>query len=98
MLVFILVPILDRIVVRQRLAGVARWNEDLKLLIQHMAPRYELLDASTADRLTDEQIANVLTYVRNSWGNSGEAVGPQDVAKIRQEIPAPPAQAKNSFE
>jgi nitrite reductase (NO-forming) len=24
--------------------------------------------------LTDEQVANVLTYVRNSWGNTGEAV------------------------
>src|SRR4029450_1339538 len=56
-LVLILVSILDRIVVRQRLAGVTRWNENVKLLVQHMAPRYQLLDASTANRLTDVQVA-----------------------------------------
>jgi nitrite reductase (NO-forming) len=46
--------------------------------------------------LSDEQIANVLTYVRNSWGNAGDSVSVQDVARIRQEAPAPPA--KSSFE
>ena len=46
--------------------------------------------------LTDEQIANVLTYVRNTWGNEGDAINVQEVAKIRQEIPPPPA--KSSFE
>jgi nitrite reductase (NO-forming) len=46
--------------------------------------------------LNDEQIANVLTYVRNSWGNMGEAISVQEVAKIRQEIPPPPT--KSSFE
>ncbi len=40
--------------------------------------------------LTDEQIANVLTYVRNSWGNSGEAVTASEVRKIRSEAPPPP--------
>jgi mono/diheme cytochrome c family protein len=46
--------------------------------------------------LTDEQIANVLTYVRNSWGNSAEAINAHEVAKIRHEVPPPPA--KSSFE
>ena len=46
--------------------------------------------------LNDEQIANVLTYVCNSWGNTGDAISVQDVAKIRQEIPPPPS--KSSFE
>jgi nitrite reductase (NO-forming) len=46
--------------------------------------------------LTDEQIANVLTYVRNSWGNTGDAISIQDVARIRQETPPP--LAKNNFE
>ena len=41
--------------------------------------------------LTDEQVANVLTYVRNSWGNSGEAVTVQEVSRIRKEAPAPAA-------
>jgi len=47
--------------------------------------------------LTDEQVANVLTYVRNSWGNSGESVSIEEVAKIRSEA-APPAINQASFE
>lgn len=31
--------------------------------------------------LTDEEKANVLTYVRNSWGNKGDAVTPEEVGK-----------------
>ena len=45
--------------------------------------------------LTDEQIANVVTYVRNSWGNQGDAVSPQEVRKIRGEVSSP---AANPFE
>lgn len=36
--------------------------------------------------LSDEQIANVLTYVRNEWGNKAPPVTTEQVAKIRQEI------------
>ena len=39
--------------------------------------------------LTDEQIANVLTYVRNSFGNRGDAVTVDEVRPIRSEMPAP---------
>jgi nitrite reductase (NO-forming) len=46
--------------------------------------------------LSDEQIANVLTYVRNSWGNSGEAVTPREVSRIRQSAAPPPT--KSEFE
>ena len=35
--------------------------------------------------LTDEQAANVLTYVRNSWGNTGEAVATEEVKRVREE-------------
>ncbi len=35
--------------------------------------------------LTDEQIADVLSYVRNSWGNSGDAVTVAEVGKVRKE-------------
>jgi len=45
--------------------------------------------------LTDEQIANVLTYVGNSWGNSNAAVTVQEVVQIRHE--SAPAQA-NPYE
>ncbi|MCA9795437.1 MAG: multicopper oxidase domain-containing protein, partial [Candidatus Eremiobacteraeota bacterium] len=34
--------------------------------------------------LKDEDIANVLTYVRNNWDNKGGEVTPEQVAKLRQ--------------
>ncbi|MGE0582314.1 MAG: copper-containing nitrite reductase [Steroidobacteraceae bacterium] len=34
-------------------------------------------------QLTDDEVANILTYALNSWGNSGPAISKQDVAKIR---------------
>jgi len=34
-------------------------------------------------QLTDDEVANILTYVRNSWGNQGDAVSKDEVAKIR---------------
>jgi mono/diheme cytochrome c family protein len=36
--------------------------------------------------LTDNQIADVLTYIRNSWGNSASAVTPEEVASVRASI------------
>jgi nitrite reductase (NO-forming) len=41
--------------------------------------------------LSDEEIANVLTYVRSSFGNSGDAVSVEGVRRIRRELPAPVA-------
>ncbi len=35
--------------------------------------------------LSDEQIAHVLTYVRNEWGNSGDIVTVEEVQKVRAE-------------
>ncbi|MEO7098888.1 MAG: copper-containing nitrite reductase [Luteolibacter sp.] len=35
--------------------------------------------------LNDEQVAQVLTYVRNSWGNEGEMVTTDEVRKVRSE-------------
>lgn len=34
---------------------------------------------------TDEKIAAVLTYVRNSWGNEASVITPEEVAKWRKE-------------
>jgi len=34
--------------------------------------------------LTDQQASDVLNYVRNSWGNKGEAVRPEEVAPQRK--------------
>jgi len=50
--------------------------------------------------LTDEDIANALTYVYNSFGNSGLAVTPEEVKLQRAHPPAPSATpaAKSEFE
>jgi cytochrome c oxidase cbb3-type subunit 2 len=36
--------------------------------------------------LTDEQISDVLTYIRNEWGNSASAVSPSEVASVRSTV------------
>jgi mono/diheme cytochrome c family protein len=41
---------------------------------------------SFAHKLSNEQIAAVAEYIRNSWGNAYGSVTPQDVAKMRQNI------------
>ena len=41
--------------------------------------------------LNDKQIADVLTYVRNSWGNSAAAVAPDQVKAVRDAEKAHPA-------
>jgi mono/diheme cytochrome c family protein len=42
-----------------------------------------------ADKLSDQQIAAVATYVRNSWGNKFGAVSAQEVAQARKSLKAP---------
>ena len=39
--------------------------------------------------LSDDDIANVLTYVRNSFGNAGDAVSVAEVSRVRGEAPVP---------
>ncbi|HXR94668.1 MAG TPA: cytochrome c [Rhizomicrobium sp.] len=41
---------------------------------------------SFAWKLNDRQLADLLTYVRNSWGNRAGAVSADDVAKIRANL------------
>jgi len=41
---------------------------------------------SFAGDLNDEQVANVLTYIRNSWGNSAESVKADDVQRLRKNV------------
>lgn len=35
-------------------------------------------------RLSDDQIAHVLTYIRGSWSNKASAVAPEEVAEVRK--------------
>jgi nitrite reductase (NO-forming) len=44
-------------------------------------------------QLTDDEVANLLTYVLNSWGNPGGQVTKEEVARVRaQPAPAPTAE------
>ncbi|MES1147071.1 MAG: copper-containing nitrite reductase [Solimonas sp.] len=40
-------------------------------------------------QLNDDELANILTFVRNSWGNSGEAVSAAEVKQIRESTKRP---------
>ncbi|HVY79822.1 MAG TPA: copper-containing nitrite reductase [Steroidobacteraceae bacterium] len=40
-------------------------------------------------QLNDDEIANILTYVLNSWGNSGGRVSASEVAAVRMSTPRP---------
>jgi len=44
-------------------------------------------------QLADDEIANILTYVLNEWGNPGGRIDKADVAKARAEPAPPPAAA-----
>jgi nitrite reductase (NO-forming) len=35
------------------------------------------------NQLNDDEVANILTYVLNSWGNNGSQVNASDVKKVR---------------
>lgn len=35
------------------------------------------------DHLSDQEVSDVLNYVRNSWGNKGEAIRPEEVKAQR---------------
>jgi nitrite reductase (NO-forming) len=45
-------------------------------------------------QLNDDEIANIVTYVLNSWGNPGGQVTATEVAKVRANTPRPQGAAK----
>ncbi|MHC1479422.1 c-type cytochrome [Frateuria aurantia] len=46
-------------------------------------------------KLDDTEVADVLTYIRNSWGNAATAVTPDMVTKARRSLKAPQAYPTN---
>ncbi len=50
---------------------------------------YDELMAPLGHRLSDEEIAAILSYVRHSWGNEAPAISADDVAEVRGAFPAP---------
>ncbi|MBK0392579.1 copper-containing nitrite reductase [Ramlibacter algicola] len=47
------------------------------------------------NQLNDDEVANILTYVFNSWGNPGHVVSKDDVKKARAAAPAAQGQAEH---
>jgi cytochrome c oxidase cbb3-type subunit 2 len=45
--------------------------------------KYEAAMTPFADKLSDQQIADIIDHERTSWGNHGPLVTPADVAKLR---------------
>ena len=37
-------------------------------------------------KLSNSQVADILTYIRNNWGNRAPAVSPETVGRIRSEL------------
>ena len=57
------------------------------------APHTETLQTaagmpSFAWKMNDQQVADILNYIRNSWGNGAVAVSAKDVATLRSELDA----------
>jgi mono/diheme cytochrome c family protein len=44
---------------------------------------YNAIMTPWGELFTDEEIANVVTYIRTNWGNAASAVTAADVAKVR---------------
>jgi mono/diheme cytochrome c family protein len=42
--------------------------------------------AMPAAGLSDAEIADVLNYIQNSWGNKGEMILPQDIEKVIKKV------------
>ncbi len=53
----------------------------------HAAPTAPAMP-SLAWRLNDAQVADVVTYVRNTWGNAAPAISADAVGKLRQQLKA----------
>ena len=48
---------------------------------------YKTMSMTAQSQLTNEEIAAVLTTIRQSWGNQGSAVTPEQVKAVREKYP-----------
>jgi glucose/arabinose dehydrogenase len=60
--------------------------EGLSGLIKVNGADYNNVMPAAGSTLSDEQAAAVLTHIRSSWGNRGDAVTPAEVAKVRAQL------------
>ncbi|WP_194777001.1 c-type cytochrome [Pararhodonellum marinum] len=67
-------------------------ERSIKIILQGLDESIEVngvaysVPMASMDYLEDKQIADVLNYIRNSWGNEGEIVQPDQVSEIRSAI------------
>lgn len=70
-------------------------NETLSKIVLHglmgevevNGQKYNNVMAPWGGSLSDEEVANVLTFVRSSWGNTGAAVTAEEVKAVRDANP-----------
>jgi nitrite reductase (NO-forming) len=65
---------------RNRAIGVVVFGQQGKITVNGVV--YD--GVMPSPNLSDDDVANVLTYVMNSWGNSAEMVTPDEVAAVRK--------------
>ena len=41
---------------------------------------------SFAGRLSDQEVADVVNFIRSSWGNRSAPITPEDVARLRKTV------------
>ncbi|MBO9537576.1 cytochrome c [Herbaspirillum sp.] len=61
----------------------------------HKAPTQFAMPAF-GSRLSDQEVAEIVTFIRSSWGNNAPAVTAGDVAKVRKELPKQAAEASGT--
>ena len=74
---------------------MAKSNETLSKIVLHglmgevevNGQKYNNVMAPWGGSLSDEEVANVLTFVRSSWGNTGAAVTAEEVKAVRDANP-----------
>ena len=71
---------------------IAKSNETLIKIVLHglmgevevKGAKYNNVMSPWGSALNDVEVANVLTYVRSSWGNTGDAVKAEEVKAVRE--------------
>lgn len=67
------------------LAGVDSLMNDVSRMLNAILNGDEVNGASHSFSLTDQEASNLVNYIRNSWGNEGEAVLPEEIQPALQE-------------
>lgn len=67
------------------LAGADSLMNDVSGMINWIRNGDEINGVSHSFSLTDREVSDLLNYIRNSWGNEGEAVLPEQIQPALQE-------------